>query len=104
LKGRGGVDAMRAGQLVAAQPPSQSNVISRAGMDPPDSGQWGLQMVRSDVARRIQAGRSQVRVGILSTGVDLTHPDLAENFDRPRSRNFVTDIPTDELGQIVDGP
>ena len=38
---------------------------------------------------------SGVRVGILDTGVDGTHPDIAPNFDAALSRNFTTDIPLD---------
>jgi lantibiotic leader peptide-processing serine protease len=39
-----------------------------------------------------------VLVGILDTGVDGSHPDIAPNFDAARSRNFTVDIP------LVDGP
>jgi subtilisin family serine protease len=39
-----------------------------------------------------------VRVGILDTGVDGSHPDIAPNFNRGLSRNFTTDDP------IIDGP
>ena len=35
----------------------------------------------------------KVRVGILDTGVDGDHLDLAPNFDAALSRNFTTDIP-----------
>ena len=45
-----------------------------------------------------------MRVGILDTGVDGTHPDIAPNFDAKLSRNFTTDIPTDANGDEVDGP
>jgi subtilisin family serine protease len=75
-----------------------------AGLDPLDGQLWGLKMVRSDVARKTEPGNRGVLVGIIDTGVDGTHPDIAPNFDRARSRNFVTDIPTDPLGQEVDGP
>jgi subtilisin family serine protease len=39
-----------------------------------------------------------VRVGIIDTGVDGTHPDIAPNFDRALSRNFTQDMPD------IDGP
>ncbi|WP_424982350.1 S8 family peptidase [Labedaea rhizosphaerae] len=77
---------------------------SKAGMDPLDSELWGLTSVRSDLARTKQAGNKKVKVGIIDTGVDGTHPDIAPNFDMADSRNFVRDIPFDELGQVVDGP
>jgi subtilisin family serine protease len=74
------------------------------GMDPLDSQLWGLSSVRSDLARTKQPGNKKVKVGIIDTGVDGTHPDIAPNFDTADSRNFVKDIPFDELGQVVDGP
>jgi lantibiotic leader peptide-processing serine protease len=40
----------------------------------------------------------KVRVGILDTGIDASHPDIAPNFDARLSRNFVTDMPN------IDGP
>jgi subtilisin family serine protease len=39
-----------------------------------------------------------VTVGILDTGVDGSHPDLADNFSKKLSRNFTTDMPD------IDGP
>jgi subtilisin family serine protease len=40
-----------------------------------------------------QQGSHAVRVGILDTGVDGNHPDIAPNFDRALSRNFTIDNP-----------
>jgi subtilisin family serine protease len=45
-----------------------------------------------------------VKVGVLDTGVDGSHPDIAPNFDAGLSRNFTHDIPVDENGNTVDGP
>ncbi|GLW92806.1 S8 family serine peptidase [Actinokineospora globicatena] len=77
---------------------------STAGLDPLDSLAWGLSAVRSDLARTKQAGDKRVKVGVLDTGVDASHPDIAPNFDRALSRNFTRDIPFDENGEVVDGP
>ncbi|MEV4310660.1 S8 family serine peptidase [Actinocrispum sp. NPDC049592] len=74
------------------------------GNDPLDDGQWGLKSVRSDLARTKQPGDKRVKVGIIDTGVDGSHPDIKPNFDKALSRNFTRDIPFDELGQEVDGP
>ena len=46
-------------------------------------------------------GSHAVRVGIMDTGVDGKHPDIAPNFDRSLSRNFTVD--NSEPG-IDDGP
>jgi subtilisin family serine protease len=69
-----------------------------AGMDPLDGKLWGLEMVRSDFARTVNAGDPRVRVGILDSGIDVRNPDLAAKVDVGLSRNFVTDIPQ------IDGP
>lgn len=45
-----------------------------------------------------QRGSHDVRVGIIDTGIDGNHPDIAPNFDRDLSRNFTTDKPD------IDGP
>ncbi|MBP2320918.1 subtilisin family serine protease [Kibdelosporangium banguiense] len=74
------------------------------GMDPLDSNLWGLTSIRADLVRDRTIGDKRVKVGILDTGVNGTHPDIAPNFDRALSRNFAKDIPFDELGQVVDGP
>ncbi|WP_173077705.1 S8 family serine peptidase [Phytohabitans rumicis] len=71
---------------------------STAGLDPLDDKLWGLDMVRSDDARRKQAGNKGVTVGILDTGLDASNPDLAPNFSAKLSRNFAPDK-TD-----IDGP
>jgi subtilisin family serine protease len=75
-----------------------------AGLDPLDDQLWGLKSVRSDLSRTKQAGSKQVKVGIIDTGVDGTHPDIAPNFDAADSRNFTKDIPFDVNGVEVDGP
>ncbi|WP_157622678.1 S8 family serine peptidase [Nostocoides sp. Soil756] len=67
------------------------------GGDPLDGLLWGMDMIDAPEAHAVETGR-KVRVGILDTGVDGTHPDLAPNFDNALSRNFTTDIPA------IDGP
>ena len=63
------------------------------GMDPLDAQLWGLRMVRSDLARKVQPGRKSVKVGVLDSGIDARNPDIAPNFDWKLSRNFAPDIP-----------
>jgi lantibiotic leader peptide-processing serine protease len=61
--------------------------------------QWNMEMIGAtpDAAHRRATGKG-VDVGIIDTGIDGRHPDLAPNFDLERSRNFTTDIPE------IDGP
>ncbi|WP_246243598.1 S8 family serine peptidase [Amycolatopsis pithecellobii] len=75
-----------------------------AGTDPLDGQLWGLKSTRSDLARTVQPGDKRVKVGVIDTGIDGSHPDIAPNFDAADSRNFTRDIPADETGAVVDGP
>ncbi|MGH3948358.1 MAG: S8 family serine peptidase [Pseudonocardiaceae bacterium] len=72
--------------------------------DPLDGQLWGLRSVRSDKARKVEPGSKRVTVGVIDTGVDGDHPDIAPNFDLRASRNFAVDIPYDDNGNEVDGP
>jgi subtilisin family serine protease len=64
-----------------------------AGLDPLDANQWGLRMVRSDLARDVQAGDKRVRVAVIDSGIDSRNPDIAPNFNAALSRNFAPDLP-----------
>jgi subtilisin family serine protease len=65
--------------------------------DPLDAKLWGMEMINAVEAHRYELGDRRVTVGILDTGVQADHPDLAENVDIRKSRNFTTDI------EAVDG-
>ena len=67
--------------------------------------QWDMQQIgaTTDGSYRAEQGKG-VRVGIIDTGVDGSHPDIAANFDRNLSRNFTVDIPVDANGDRIDGP
>src|SRR5919197_2203260 len=71
--------------------------------DPLSGLQWDMQLIgatpQGSYAR--QQGSHAVRVGIMDTGVDGNHPDIAPNFDLFLSRNFTVD--NSEPG-IDDGP
>ncbi|TDC43522.1 S8 family serine peptidase [Micromonospora sp. KC213] len=85
--------------------PSRAGAVTAAvGMDPLDAKLWGLRMVRADKARERQPGDHRVRVGVIDSGIDATHRDLATNVDLAASRNFVADIPNDVNGVVIDGP
>jgi subtilisin family serine protease len=81
---------------------------STAGSDPLDPLAWGLAMVHSDQARAVNAGDNRVLVGILDSGIDGAHPDLAGQLETSLSRNFTTDIPAIdgacEFASCVDPP
>ncbi len=62
--------------------------------------QWDMQMIHAtpDGSYDEQRGRRDVLVGVIDTGIDGSHPDIAPNFNRKLSRNFTTDMPE------IDGP
>ncbi len=70
----------------------------QVGMDPLDSLAWGLTMIHGDTARAVEPGERGVTVGILDSGIDASHPDLAGKVDLAKSRNFAPDLPD------IDGP
>jgi Subtilisin-like serine proteases len=80
------------------KPTGAATATEAEGMDPLDGKLWGLNMVKSEKARGVNPGDKRVKVGILDTGLDASHPDLAANFDAAASRNFAKDIPE------IDGP
>lgn len=56
-----------------------------AGQDPLEPLQWDLKAIKADKAHERTLGSSKVTVGVIDTGVDDTHPDIAPNFDRSKS-------------------
>jgi lantibiotic leader peptide-processing serine protease len=68
--------------------------------EPLASKQWDMRMINATPSGsyHVEKGSKRVLVGILDTGVDGGHPDIAANFDKGLSRNFTTDIPA------LDGP
>lgn len=69
------------------------------GTEPLSDRQWDMEMIGAtpEAAWETATGKG-VDVGIMDTGIDAGHPDIASNFDATRSRNFTTDIPA------LDGP
>ncbi|MFG1701937.1 S8 family serine peptidase [Nonomuraea sp. M3C6] len=83
--------------------PDGSSFTKRTG-EPLAGRQWDMRMIGADRAHAKAPGTKQVLVGVIDTGVDGKHPDIAPNFNRQLSRNFVTDKPNDEYGEKLDGP
>jgi subtilisin family serine protease len=89
-------------------PKSRSAATQRGGAgayshssreEPLADRQWDMQMIHATAngSYRKQKGSKRVLVGILDTGIDGSHPDIAPNFNKSLSRNFTTDIP------LIDG-
>jgi lantibiotic leader peptide-processing serine protease len=71
--------------------------------DPLSPQQWDMQLIGATPTGSYahDQGSRAVRVGVMDTGVDGDHPDIAPNFDRFLSRNFTRD--NSEPG-VDDGP
>ncbi|GGT01012.1 S8 family peptidase [Streptomyces cinerochromogenes] len=61
-----------------------------AGEEPLEADQWDLRAIGADRAARINPGSRNVTVGVIDTGVDDTHPDIAPNFSASQSANCVS--------------
>ncbi|MEV4421051.1 S8 family serine peptidase [Patulibacter sp. NPDC049589] len=84
-------DSLR-GRPPAPNPPA-------TGVEPLAPLQWDMASIGAGAQQSYRFDQGEgVRVGIIDTGVDGSHPDIAPNFDRALSRNFTTDDP------LIDGP
>lgn len=75
-----------------------------SGGEPLAGLQWDMKQIHADRAHRYEQGDKRVLVGVMDTGIDASHPDIAPNFDRALSRNFTVDLPYDANGAVLDGP
>jgi subtilisin family serine protease len=59
--------------------------------EPLEANQWDLRMIKSDKANAISGGSRRVLVGVLDSGIEATHPDLAANVDASKSVGCTND-------------
>jgi subtilisin family serine protease len=81
----------------SGSPDASASASTSASSEPLANRQWDMRLIDAEAAQRTATGKG-VDVGIMDTGIDARHPDIAPNFDAKRSRNFTTDIPA------IDGP
>ncbi|MGI3781062.1 MAG: S8 family peptidase, partial [Janthinobacterium lividum] len=83
---------------VTAGPASVAPAVGAA--EPLANRQWDMRQIGATPTGSYakDVGSKKVRVGVIDTGVDGTHPDIAPNFDARLSHNFVVDKPD------IDGP
>ncbi|MCI2238338.1 S8 family serine peptidase [Paenibacillus sp. TRM 82003] len=91
------IERLTAAERAAAEATAQLKSLQRKEPDaePLAPLQWDMDAIDATVegSYEVQQGSRKVTVGVIDTGVDGSHPDIAPNFDAEASRNFVTDIP-----------
>jgi subtilisin family serine protease len=80
------VDETAPGEVVTADP-AAVDTADRTGE------QWDMAMIGADRARRIMPGSQDVLVGVLDSGVDPRHPDLAGALDPATSAGCLSGRP-----------
>jgi len=103
------INALHTSAAVLRATPNQ--VFRPAALPPSDPNdtllreQWALRTLGGSnlwgvtVGQRLEAGPvpgQDVLVGLLDSGPQVTHPDLAENFDTANAFDFILDQPYDE--------
>ncbi|MFJ6936334.1 S8 family peptidase [Streptomyces sp. NPDC101132] len=76
-------------QVLSAEDAAKAAAEAAPGEEPLEPNQWDLRTIKADEAHKINDGSQSVTVGVIDTGVDDTHPDLAPNFSKEQSANCV---------------
>ncbi|GAA1898278.1 S8 family serine peptidase [Lapillicoccus jejuensis] len=77
----------KAARVTKASPAGGAALAAAPVTDPRESEQWDMRMIKADKAHEITDGSPEVVVGVLDSGIDASHPDLAPNIDAADSVN-----------------
>jgi subtilisin family serine protease len=86
-------------QATLGQPGVADVAPSATGEPLADHWQWDMRMIHATMSESYatEPGKPDVLVGIMDTGIEGSHPDIAPNFNGALSKNFTEDIP------LIDG-
>ena len=62
-----------------------------AAQEPLAANQWDMRLIRADAANDVSGGSPSTLVGVLDSGIDAAHPDLAPNIDAANSVGCTND-------------
>jgi len=72
-----------------------TGVFAAPSSEPLAACQWDMSLIHANAATHARATGAGVRVGLIDSGVDISHPDIAPNLDLADSCSFVrSDDPT----------
>ncbi|WKE72407.1 S8 family serine peptidase [Streptomyces sp. WP-1] len=80
-------------QVLGGAQAAAAGAAATGDQDPLEPLQWDLPAIKADKAHQKTLGSPDVTVGVIDTGVDDTHPDIAPNFDRAASVDCVSGKP-----------
>ncbi|MEV5611421.1 S8 family serine peptidase [Streptomyces sp. NPDC052225] len=86
-------DDLATEQVLTADEVKKASATAGSGQDPLEPLQWDLPAIKADQAHEKSLGSRSVTVGVLDSGVDDTHPDIAPNFDKEASANCLGGVP-----------
>jgi subtilisin family serine protease len=93
--------ALALASAAAAGPPPGDMPNSPATPDSRSGEQWNLEQIRAFDAQAITGGSPLVRVALIDSGIDSTHPEFAGRIDTVNSASCLTGEPvTDPTGAL----
>jgi subtilisin family serine protease len=105
LRGNSAVDSVGAAKSISSAlekgrgvdftktpPAAHVHQFKAPGSDPLSYRQWDMDQIHSPQARAINAGSSSVLVGLLDSGIDITHPDLVGQVNTAASASCIGGI------------
>lgn len=98
-------EAMTPAEVTALCGPLYSATYGVPNGEPLGDCQWNMSLINaSDAGSYAVATGAGVKVGVIDTGVDFTHPDIAPNLDVDLSCSFIfDDTPTAHPSEIANG-